>query len=439
MLGRSSKERYISDAEAEEMSRKIKTIIEEKGPAFRYTPEFFKTIADERVRRQAYKSIELTGIPNEEEKDILKNPFKYLGLPNTTTFDQIRAAFISYSKVYHPDIVNPQNKRQRELIFGIKPYKLESGENLDEWLKEIAKQHPPETKSVGELDKMTEKERENYRNEHEAYHILEEKYEAVKTEMRVRATKKMQIITKAYKAAKALFSEQVTSGLGGFEWERVIQKSDFLQSLGGPDFDGFQYESLPLEGEGEIRRDVGRFNSSREVYLAYDFGEVYLGGPDYMQRLPLKKFFAWVELRQGRELSPLLLDDIVEYYELNADKAEQLRVMIMNRESPNFIVDALDIEEVEKTHPNYLRWFVEFALLGPEFSHLVGQRDDVQYKLGVEFTKDDGMLLKYVTQESEYNFWCCGKMKQTAHFTPEDVKMMTVLAYGPLLNQMEKI
>jgi hypothetical protein len=436
LVGRDEVERgYISDAESEELSRQVKTVIEEKGPAFRYTPEFFKVIEDEKVRKEAYRSIVLTEVPNEEEKDIERQPFKYLGLPDDSTFGQVRAAYITLTRLYHPDIVDPQNVKQRHLIFGTKPFSPDPEKSLSEWLKSIEKSEPPETMSVEELEDLDKTQREDYLKKKEAYRYLEVKYESVREEMRLRATKKMQIVTKAYTAAKKFFSNTATSGLGGFEWERVVEKSDYMPD----DFDGFQHERVGLEGDGEIRKNVGKFNSDQSVYLVYDFGEVYMGGADYMQGISLKQFFAWTELRQERELSPLLLDDIVKQYKLDPDRAEQLRVMMMGRESPDFIVDALEIPEPKKYEGNELRWFIESALLGPQFSHQVTPRGYESYDLGVEMKNDGGMILQFTTQGSQHNWWGSGKTKQSAHFTREDLGMMTVLAYGPLLTQMNDL
>ena len=141
-----------------------------------------------------------------------------------------------------------------------------------------------------------------------------------------------------------------------------------------------------------------------------------------------------MELKQGKELSPALLDDLADECKLNENKAEQLRLMIMNREEIGFITKTLGITEShEKSN---ILWYLFTAYNGPMFTHDAGPRRLVHFPLGVELTEKGGMILKYVEQHGL--FADIGK-NETAQFSPADTKMMVAIAYGPLLAQAAMI
>lgn len=71
---------------------------------------------------------------------------------------------------------------------------------------------------------------------------------------------------------------------------------------------------------------------------------------------------------------------------------------------------------------------------GPAYTHQVGPRDYASHPLGVEFTPDERMILKYESQGSEYNFWGGGDERED-QFSQLDLQMMRAIAYGPLLQE----
>src|SRR3989338_8747698 len=90
-----------------------------EGPAYTHSREYILGQRElERMRMQSYRSITVSNVvPSGEEAEIERDPFKYLGLPQSATFEQVRAAWIRLSKIYHPDVVNPKNEALRDLIF----------------------------------------------------------------------------------------------------------------------------------------------------------------------------------------------------------------------------------------------------------------------------------------------------------------------------------
>ena len=72
---------------------------------------------------------------------------------------------------------------------------------------------------------------------------------------------------------------------------------------------------------------------------------------------------------------------------------------------------------------------------GPIFSHDIIGRNIASYPLGVEFTQEDALILTFKSQIGHY-FWT--SIDANANFTPTDVQMMRAIAYGPLLQQLNK-
>ncbi len=418
----------VRKTDTSDVGAKLKKLLEKKGKAFLHTPEYYAAIEDEHERMKAYRLLVVSSaVPSGEDAEIVKNPFKYLGLPEDATFGQTRAAWIRLSKMWYPDMMVPENSEQYQRIFGIERFVIE-GTNYNSWLEKILKSTPPEVLNVTEVEKLSPKGQDEYRQKHETYRAKEGEYEKVKAEMRLRATQKMQIINKAYAEARKRFSDAEEETFAGFEW--ISGKRDSPLAAVYPNFTGFLYNALNLEGPGQVRRDTGRYALDSFPYLAFDFGEIYLEDTDYRQSVRLKSFFAWTELVRGQELSPNLLDDIVSKYKLSHDKSEQLRLMIMNREEPEFVADALQIPRVKSEHYQLLH-FIEEVYEGPMFYHSIIGRYERSFPLGIEFTPDGGMVLIYQSQEDQMMHWFA--TEETARFTPIDVQMMMAIAYGPML------
>ena len=122
---------------------------------------------------------------------------------------------------------------------------------------------------------------------------------------------------------------------------------------------------------------------------------------------------------------------MVNTYRLDDNQAEQLRLMIMNKEEPDFIVNALGITKEDQKDYEMLH-FLENAYDGPMFSHDMIGREYLLYPVGVEFTQKCGLILTYKSQLDHYH-WTA--LDGNSHFTPTDVQMMLAIAYGPLLQQ----
>lgn len=402
-----------------ERAKKLMELLSKKGQAFRHTSEYYAAIEDEKTRIKAYRDLKVVStVPYGEDAEIAENPCKFLYLLEDATLAQIRDAYIRLSKKWFPDLIYPENDEQRERIFGKQP-PLE-GKEFNVWLKEWIDLQPLDVKK---LEKLSPDEQEDYRKKRQAYREKEIEYEKVKVEMRRRATVKMQILNKAYAAAKRRFSKQEIESFAGFEW-----RQETLHGLGWRNFD---YDKLDLEGDGQLRKDTGKWALDNRVYLAFDDGDAFFvdNGYDYRQFLYLRPFFAWTELRQGKGLCPTLLDDITKAYKLGDDQAEQLRIMMLNHEEPEFITAALNI-----TEHNELLNFLDDVYDGPTYSHyLIGIDDEIYYPLGVEFTPDERMILKYNAQQIQGIARHIDK--QEAQFSRLDVQIMRAIAYGPLLQE----
>lgn len=415
---------------SENRSKKIEELLEKKGKAFVHTPEYYAAIKDQKNRMKAYRELIITSsVPYGEDAEIAENPFKFLNLPEDATFGQTRASWIHLRKLYFPDFMNPENPEQYKRIFGNSKFIIEN-KDFDSWLKEINRSSRPELLSLEVLGEMSSQDQEKYKIEHEVYRQKELEYEKVKQEMILRATKKSTIINKSYAEAKKRFSDSEIESFAGFIWEKGTSTSELLSNFFN--FREIEYEYLDLECPGQIRKDSYKQATNRSAFLSFDYGELYLGDNDFRQSVNLKSFFSWTELILDKELCPTLLEDMVDDYKLNENQSEQLRLMIINKEKTDFILDALNIPQDENNELNLL-YFVERIYNGPKFSHAIYPRGSVSFKLGVELTPDGGMNLKYKTQVGGdlYSF----EEDAKDSFTPVDMQMMQAIAYGPLLQE----
>jgi hypothetical protein len=120
---------------------------------------------------------------------------------------------------------------------------------------------------------------------------------------------------------------------------------------------------------------------------------------------------------------------MVERYKLSVDQSEQLRLMIMNRETPDFVVKSLELPTKDWTQYKMIH-FIEFIYEGPHFVHDIIGRDTFGHPLGVEITRDEGLILRY---QSQFDSYSLSASPAVAQFTPADFQIMVSLAYGPLL------
>ncbi len=393
-----------------------------------YSEEYFQKIHDDEERRKAYQSIVISShIPEGEEKDILQNPFKFLGVESNSDFATVRAAWINLAKKWHPDKVNVFRSNLVEQYFGAQPDFLRDGETIDSWSKRISMQ-APDVKSESEISAMSTEDREHYVRRHQLFEAVEQERTAIKSRMGAISHDKMRVLNLAYKVAQDYFSGDDLRSLAGFKWEDYTLRVDLGESL-----HFFRYKHLSLEGDGLLSKEIGPHAVWPEPILLFDYGTTQMARDDYRQQVSLRAFFAWADLKQGNEFSSLLLKDIVDHCELNDDQTEQLRLMLINRESVNFMLETLGLEGHKSfglIHP------ANTIMYGPKFTQTVGWDSDEFYSLGVEFREDGGMTLRYLTQDNP--MFCWGGYEDQANFTSADVKMMRAIAYGPLLLEMGK-
>lgn len=414
----------------EEKVKETKRQLETKGEPFVYTAEF---IAAERVdeeRKKAYQSVTVTSaVPEGEEQELLENPFKFLLLPKNSSEGMVRAAFLRLSKAWHPDTMDSRDQQKITQMFTGR--KILDGETTqEEWIEELSKIIDEKPKSAREVEAMGEVERREYLDRQRTRQMQEAKIERIRAEMVTYSMKKMQLISRAYQECKKVLGGEGFESLAGYEWEDICSEKEFLGSSRKEEF-----KRIMLEGEGEIRKtkDYG-------ASLHYNYGEEYMAGKSYRDSINLKDLFAWMELVQGKELAPTLLDEIVEHYDLDENKAEALRLMIINRETQQFIFETLGIKcdedgnEAGDKAPK-LHWFLSTVYNGPAYCVMTGPRDYESYPSGVELTENGELILKFYNQGDGLFYNLMGGRYDQANFTKTDVMMMTKIAYGLLLKK----
>lgn len=394
--------------------------LEAKGQAFTHTHEYFAAIKDLDERKKAYQGISVsTHIPSGSEADIIENPFKYLNLPEDATFSQTHSAWITLSKIWYPDMIYPEDEQQRNMIFGTRDFSLD-GEMSESWFEDLQKLVPPPILDKKSLESLTNAERAEYLVRHEEYREKKQRYEGIKAEMREYATTKMQIINNAYEETKKRFSQEEVDSFAGFSW----QTESLHQGRYGT------YNTLKMEGHGEIRADHIFYNFPT---LVLDASKDRMGFSE--NQIPLQPFFAWMELTLETGLSPFLLQSIEKVCKFSNDQAEQLRLMLNNKESANFILDTLGLDPYvpdDETirQRNLVNDFIYVAYHGPVGFHQTLSDKRLISRIGVELTDKGGLNLHYKIQDIDspkpYD-------DVQAQFTPLDMNVMRAIAYGPLI------
>jgi hypothetical protein len=413
---------------SEGLAQRVRTILGRKGDQYKLFIEYALATENEEERVAAYRNVEVSDVMSGSEQEIKENPYQFLNLNKTATFGEVRAKYLSLSWMYHSDVVRPQSRRDFLRFCRVEEFPVE-GQSFDDWFKKLESFDEPEILSAEEIEGMDESGVIEYNAEHTTYQKMSREYEQVREAMQREATKKLSTITRAFKEIKDRTDEKEVDSFAGFHWtesslEPLFQFDD--------DHGIFDYRCLYLEGEGEIRRFENIGDKIPE--LVFDFGDVFMGEDDYRQHLELKSFFAWTELVRGQGLSLPLLDDIVKEYNLDYKQAEKLRVMAMHDVPEEMMVKVLGLPKDEDERDTF-SWFIGKVKNGPTYCFDYGPNEGPEFPLGVEFSLDGSLTLKYINQP---NFMYSEGTEDSAHFTKEDVKIMTAIAYGPLLMQPEE-
>ena len=426
-------------------------------PDFKFSKEYYEKIKDEKERMRTYKSLEvLSQILDGVDAEIEENPWKFLHIPEDADAGYVRAARIRLSQLWHPDTMDPRNPEKLESVFKFSPFDFPlKGFTYVDWLQELRDFEPKTLDEAMEqaqwlgsqvsaetLASMDPSDKERYMTLHQKRQELEEKVQIIRQVMVIKAIEKMTTINKAVQIAnKKLGVKQST--FAGYDWQETVQLP--WTSPVNDELDQWVrklatqvYSDLPLEGNGVVRKEEGnpRLGRPLEVEmqqpaLTFYFGDTYFMEPGYRQSLDLRAFFAWMEIRMDNELAPSLLDGVVEMYSLNHHQRERFRLMLMNGESPDFIMKVLEIKGDYGTIP--LKRFVWVVEEGPHYFHHHGPtRTTTSYSLGVEFTAEGELVLKYVHQ-AEQSLGLDPDWDEEARFTASDVELMRAIAYGPLL------
>jgi hypothetical protein len=365
---------------------------------------------DREERASAYRSIVVgENVSTGLEKEIRENPFTFLNLQEDVTFGETRASWVNLCKMWSPDIIFPEKKDQFHCIFGKEKKVFDL--DYEVWINKI------KPKGMGSLD-------DGY-NEDEA----SRQYQAIKKEMQEIATEKIKVIHKAYEYARERFSEKEKNSFVGLSWQLNKKHTRSITKNTCFEFDDeLDFEEILLEGTGYIGRNVHNYDTDNMfTYVGFDYWGRWNDNSENTQKIDLRSFFIWTELIQQSEISPDLLQDMVDSYSLDIHKTEQLRSMMMQGESSDFISDTLKLKS-----PEIMDIFIAKSYEGPIFSHYDRHRDtQLSYNMGVEMTSEGGMIFHFLNPGSLFG---SESYNDTAIFTGVDVKLMCSLAYGPLIS-----
>lgn len=318
--------------------------------------------------------------------EIVKNPYRFLGLPQGAPIEDVRRSYIRLAKLYHPDLVNPSL----------------SGKNLPQLYSQSDLEAAGIECSIEELIEHLTRAFED-----------EEKAEALER-IRLLAHKKMVEINRAYYEIKSRYDPERWNQLFGYDFEPVFNEEE-------EEWD----RVVHLEGRGKIVVYPNHYEFwVAGPYLSFDYG------PDddhpwedwyFRHELNLKHMFAHIELREGKPLSGILLEPLFDCFGLDESQSQRLIELLCEGKSTEEVMDELGIPHENKINfrEDWDGWLysLKFRRQINEITTLM--REPTRHENGIELiVEEDGLTLKDFDE---------------SRFSEADYMLFLTLAYGPLM------
>lgn len=350
------------------------------------------------------RTLQLSDFMSEYEESIIKNPYRFLGLPEGASLEEVRSRYITLSKQFYPDAVSVRLRKEPETLL-----------TLDA-LKEAAISYD-ESEGLAGLFQDVELLQEESEDSQ-----LVDRQELARERILGWAHMNMVILNRAYQEIKNRTDPRIWNQLLGYTTRTVFDKKI-----------GFDVKEISLEGQGEVVIYPRPHDFMvAGPYLLFDFGEeadepwhTVMEGiePYYRHHLPLKHLFAYMELSEGKPISRVLLEPLLDCFGLDCS-ADKLSSLLAGWGSLHTLTENFSIKwknGIPENPPQKLgagidfrdyNWRLERALY--EISMLY---DSIKNPIQVE-RKNSGLIL-------------------TGHepsiFSEPDYILFLTLAYGPLL------
>lgn len=351
---------------------------------------------------QKERPLELSDFASELNREILANPYKFLGLPETATIAEVRQTYINATRRYHPDMINPsfdsQNLREiyvpGDFATIQSPFSKELCPNLEDIFKKV--------------NEILAKEKTADPKEKE---LRAAALKAIQTA----AHEKMVKLNTAYEVIKARFDPKRWNSPLGYEHIKQYnpREKDFEQEI-------------KLEANAELTLYPYAYEYwVPGAYIEYDWGPV----PDhewydeeiFRECTVVKHLFVYKELSEGRQqISQVLLDTFYKNFGLDENQQETFVKLLLGGRGADEIMKAMGIERVpNEAVEDRKRWLyaLKFRRHINEMQALSTEPTWSNYPIEMRW-ENGKMILKGYTETI---------------FSEADVMLLSTLAYGPML------
>lgn len=350
---------------------------------------------------QKERPLELSDFASELNREILANPYKFLGLPETASVADVRQIYIKTSRRYHPDMINPTFD-SRELNA---KYTAVDFASLEESIvKSLGVKQEDVFQEINEIVSAVENQDPREK---------ERRAKALKV-IQAAAHEKMVQLNTAYEAIKARSNPKYWNSPVGYEHVKQYN----------PHEKAFEQE-IKLEANAELTL----YPDSYEywvpgAYLSYDWGppeDHPWYDDEFRYATVVKHLFVHKELEEGRQqISRVLLDTFFKNFELNEAQQEVFTQLLVSQKTAEQIMEAMGIKsDHEIGSANFHEWYYPNRFRRHTNEMLTLSTEPTYHHSPIEMRWEEGKLIL-----AEYT---------ETIFSEADVMLLSTLAYGPML------
>jgi len=349
---------------------------------------------------QKERPLELSDFASELNREILANPYKFLGLPKTASIADVRQIYIKTSRRYHPDMIDPRfDSRDLKARYAAADFA-----SLEESIvNALGVKQEDVFQKINEIVAAVESQDPK-----------EQKRRAMALKaIQAAAHEKMVQLNTAYEAIKAHSDPRHWNAPVGYEHVKQYN----------PKEKAFEQE-IKLEANAELTL----YPDSYEywvpgAYLSYDWGPI----PDhewYEEEIfrcstVVKHLFVYKELQEGRQqISPVLLETFFKNFELDEAQQETFCQLLVAQKTAEETMEAMGIEG-GKSSEDPGKWLYALKFRRHVNEMLTLSTEPTYHRSPIKMRWEDGkLILKEYTETI---------------FSEADVMLLSTLAYGPML------
>ena len=337
------------------------------------------------------RPLEISDLATLQEKEIRKNPWRFLNLTEGASLTDARRAFIGVTKIYHPDLFNPRTD----------PANLKKSYSQDDLIRAGLSKNIINT--IREASQTPT---------NESFMVADQRRQYLE-KIRALAHERMVLINRAYEEIKRRANPADRKSIAGYDPRQrySTQEQSYVDEIG-------------IEGHGKVT--IYTASSDYWVagpYLSFDWGQPIghewdIYDDEWRHVLNLKHLFAHVALQKGHKPSQVLLQPFADCFHLDEVRLIRLMDLLKEENRADEIYAALKVDEIPAIPTEayvrklrMIRQLNEIICLDPVLS-------EEYARVQMQMTEDGTLILKDRTESI---------------FPEPDVMLFATLAYGPLL------